>query len=429
MPTWEMQVAHPSGQAFTTTITRWFHIAGFITGNISVEAEAQDKVFSSNTWANLYTVCTAWTTNNLTLTSRVGAAPGAQTVTVTGTGIFQDTTNSDSLVSGNLINWQWSRVTGGSVTLTLVGSTLQDAATNTTLQLANDLSSAGGVPFGLTRFAGICGRMVDGVGSGMSLTETNVQYTIRRATTYTNLRAYCNNNSWNANTLWRFRVDAGNGNQLLTIGAGATGVFEDTTNSDVVVIASKVNYQADTTASASGSGRIVFSQVTHISTGREMAAQSTMPGTSSTDNYYLAEGAAGGTLTETDVQLAARAAFTAKNLMVNITAHGAAASNIFLRVNTANSALTVNVPSSSTGIFEDTTNQVSVAIGGVYNSFRDGGGESITIAIIGMEQVPDDAISGGGKGYPSQMHNQRHHSRQSKGGRGTGRGALKVPGA
>ena len=78
-------------------------------------------------------------------------------------------------------------------------------------------------------------------------------------------------------------------------------------------------------------------------------------------------------------------------------------SDFFLRQNTANSALTVNIQSSSTGLFEDTTNQVSIIATDLYNYFGDIGG-SITPSIIGMEQEPG---AGAGRGYPGQMHNRR----------------------
>lgn len=393
MPTWEFAAGIPTGFAFSGTFTRWLPVAGYLTANIDTETHAQAKVQTSYTWTNLYAICTAWGTNDLTLRSRVGAVDGNLLVTVNGTGTFQDTVNSDSLVSGNLINWQWSRVTGGSATLTLIGSTLQDASTNTTFQCSNDNSVTAGIPDSVTRWTGISGRLSSGVGVGMATTETAVQYTIRRATTYSNLRVFFRVNGLNGATLWRMRVDVGNGAQSISIAAGGTGAFEDTTNTDVVASGSEINYQIDTTASTLSACNPVLAQVTHTSTGREMAAGSVLPSSITADAYYGPEGEVGsGTATESQVQLAARAAFTAKNLMVNVTAHGADASDIFFRKNTANTLLTVNVPSSSTGLFEDTTNQVSIAVTDLYNYFRDGAGESISITIIGMEQGPGDAI-------------------------------------
>ena len=385
MPTWEIITGFAEGQGSGNNVAIKAISGDLDTSSVANEARMQAKVYASYTWANLYVRCTAFVAPvNPTVRSRIGAVDGTLVVTATGTGVFQDTTDSDALVDQNLIDYEVDNSGGGGTkTLSLIGSTLADTSTNITIAISKG-PEGGSVAFGLTRFAVIAGQLKSPAGT-FNATESQVQYTLRRNATYSNLRWLLYSNGMDANTTWRTRVDAVDGSQLLTVSGGATGAFEDTTNSDVVTAGSEVNYEVDTTASTLGTLFSTLSQMRHTSTGREMAAAASSPVAVTVDQYLVAEGSLSDSVTETDAQIAARAAFTTKNLMVNITAHGATASDFFLRQNTANSALTVNIPSSSTGFFEDTTNQVPIALTDDYNYFLDVGG-SITSAIVGMEQ-------------------------------------------
>jgi hypothetical protein len=346
----------------------------------------QLKVFSSYTWANLYVRCLSWGTPNQVIRSRIGGVDGNMTVTVTGTGVFEDTVNTEALVSGNLINWTAEAATGLK-TYAMFGSTLEDTSTNAILQICSQQATT--ITFGITRFTGISGLMTSG--GGQASTEANVQYTLRRATTYTNLRVTVATNTFNAATTWSFRVNAGPGAQSVSIGNGATGAFEDTTNSDVVAAAAEVNHSIDTTASGSGSIIMGLAQLAHVSTGRETATSQPIGVSRTTDAYFGAEADSSSNATQANSQIPARAAFTANNLFVNVPTHGTTSGvDIFLQQNNSNSALTVNVPASTTGLFEDTTNSVNILVADTYNYFLDhgGGAGGITVTIIGFANGP-----------------------------------------
>lgn len=425
MPTWEFTAGDTSGGgSYGSNLTRFSGMAGRLGNQSGGETALQAKVFSTYTWANLYVrVKTKTFVGSPTVRSRVGAVNGNLLTTITGTGVFEDTVNTDALVSGNLINLVvvTPNEVGESMILNLVGTTLQDTGTNATLAIASGTTPS--VASALTRFAPIGGAL--GLSSVLGSIEEDLQYTIRRATTYSNLRATVLTNSLDAgNTAWTFRIDGGqgpaNGNQALSIAFGATGAFEDTTNSDAMEAGAVVRTQVVTSGTA-GSFNPRLVQMAFTATGREVMSASNAPVSGSADRYYGAEGDALSTITEAESQIAARAAFTASSLLINVTAHAApGAVDVFLRQNGANSALTVNIAASATGVFEDTTNSVSIAVTNTYNFFADVavGGGVITIAIIGFALGPTDAISGGGRGYPGQMHNRRHQAR--------GRG-LRVP--
>ena len=422
MPTWEL-IASAAGGASFNDDPGWSAPAGKLALD-TPETRQQTKVYSSYTWADLYVRVITFNLPNSVVNSRIGAAQGNQTVTVTGTGVFQDTVNTDALVDGNLIDIQHDQVGAGAKLYTVWGSTLEDTTSNLTLQVANS-DATQVLAFGTTFFTVIEGAS-NVAGAGMASTETDVQYTLRRDTTYSSLRVFLKANSVNGDSTWRLRVNAANVNQTVTLTASTTGAFEDTTNSDAVSAADEINYTL-VTGGTSGTMVPTLSQMKHTSTGREMASAQPVGVSRTADAYLAAESNGTSTATEANVQIAARASFTARNLFVNVKTHGLTSGvDIFLRQNTANSAMTVNIPQSTTGLFEDTTNSVSIAVADVYNYFLDkgaGAGE-ITVTIIGMEQGPTDVISGGQ--FPTQLLNQMSRGRGRGRGRGVGHG-FRVP--
>ena len=419
MPTWELTAGDTASGGVYSSADAFNSVAGRM-AIADPEGRAQAKVYSSYTWTNLYVRCTTFNPpNNNTVRSRKNGAFGNLTVTVSGTGAFQDTVNSDALVDQDLICLQYTGIAAGDRNFSLWGSTLQDTGTNITLQVA---SGGATIAEGLTRYGPIAGRL--NAATGMATTESDVQYTVRRATAYSNLRVFVGTNTIDNNSPFTFRKNIADGSQVATITPLATGAFEDTTNSDSVVAGDEIDYSLVTGADP-GFVAVHLAQLKHTSTGREAATANPI-GTSRTgDAFFGAEADASSTSTEVNSQIAARAAFTASNLFVNVTAHGASSGvDFFLRQNTANSALTVNVPQNTTGLFEDTTNSVSIALTDLYNYFQDHGGGvgAITVTVIGMAQGPTDAISGGGKGYPTQMFNSNRRHRSRAVGRG-----LRVP--
>lgn len=384
-------------------------------GASGTEANRQILVRSTLSLKNLFVRVTANTVGSAqTVRTRVNGVNGNLSVSITasGTGVFEDTTNSDSLVTGDLYALQ---IVGalGVLTISIMGLTLNDTTGNNTLVASTTLLVAGENFAAGTFYTGITGRCL------ATATEADAQYTVRDAGTYSNLRVYVITNSTVAATTIRFRKNTANGNQNFSIAGGATGSFEDTTNSDSVVAGDIVNYQA-----VVADNSIVFTvyQSKLVTTNQPMAAMSSGILTVSADQFVPINGNAGDNIsvTETPTQKTARSSFTASKMYVRVQSNGVNAGvNIFFRLNTANSALTVNVPATTSGIFEDTTNTVSVVSGDLYNWFIDhAGAGSISFTCIGFGDGPTDLVKGGG--YPSQMHNRKAR------GKGLGRG-FRVP--
>ena len=94
-----------TGSISTTTasVTRYWNLAGAIGTAQSTESSAQAYAPAAGTISNLRVYVTAARLMATTFKSRVAGADGTMSVSITGTGAFEDTTNSDTVSAGSLI--------------------------------------------------------------------------------------------------------------------------------------------------------------------------------------------------------------------------------------------------------------------------------------------------------------------------------------
>lgn len=172
--------------------------------------------------------------------TRINQANGNLLVTITAgtTGSFEDTINTDSVSVGQTLNYILGPVLlagTGSCFFTL----LQMKSTSTGRQLVVGYAHGGSIAFAVTRY----GAVESGTYPTAAGTESNIQTEAQIAFTLANLFARANTNTLDGATTVRSRKNTANGNLLISIGAGLTGSFEDTTNSDSIVATDLVNYQ------------------------------------------------------------------------------------------------------------------------------------------------------------------------------------------
>ena len=103
--------------------------------------------------------------------------------------------------------------------------------TDTVCRLSTSGSAANYTTASVSRYNGIVGGQTASAGS-----EIQNKCKIRKAATGKNLAVYVSANARTTDTLVRTRKNATNGACLITIGPGATGWFEDTTNSDTLAV-------------------------------------------------------------------------------------------------------------------------------------------------------------------------------------------------
>ncbi len=185
------------------------------------------------------TVTTASTAAG-TLISRKNGANGNLTVSVTSgaTGQFSDTTNSDTISAGDKYNFQWSCAS----LVTKFGGT-------SFWQLNDDRSelpiSNGAVPISFNasnQFTAFFG----GVGAAPTITTTEslVQGNLGIDGTLSNLRLGVAANGMTSTFTFALRKNGVTQTNSLAIGAGTTGMFEDTTHTDNFIGTDNLNFIA-----------------------------------------------------------------------------------------------------------------------------------------------------------------------------------------
>lgn len=210
--------------------TYYLAMGGF-TSPETTEANVQFKCKLTGTLQNLIAVVAQNVVAASSLNTRIGGVNGNCTAAITAntTGIYEDTTHTDSVVSGNLINF--SVVVGAGTTLSVHSAVDLLTTTGNTHYIANE-GSAGGTIISTGTFSSV-GAI------STNATEANVQALTTVGSTASNMEVFAVSAS-GTNTV-NFRIGAANGNQLLTI--TASGYFEDTTHSDALTTSSEINYK------------------------------------------------------------------------------------------------------------------------------------------------------------------------------------------
>lgn len=213
---------------------------GLDTTNTANEIYVQHKFYTGGTLQKGMIFLSANTRDSTTtLNSRIGAADGniAVSITASTTGLFEDTSNTDTVTSGNLVNMAIVGTAGaGSMTITIYG--MEFTTTNKKSHVYSAAPSTTAFSTGTTYWLPLSGVIYLS-----SSNEAFHQYKARFASTITNLQTYVTANlATTADTL-TIRKNANNGNNSVSITALTTGLFEDTMNSDSIAIDDLVNYQ------------------------------------------------------------------------------------------------------------------------------------------------------------------------------------------
>lgn len=247
-----------------------------------------------------------------------------------------------------------------------------------------------------------------GVGSGtyatINGTESVVQQTWRTPGTFTKLYTNVNTNSASASSSMTLRKNTAAGNNTVSIGAGATGDFKDTTHSDTFSAADLIAYQV--TQGGTGSltyGRIgvIFEATTTSNTVNRCQNGTTTTLSSASTTYYMPwqGGIILDTTGETASQYKTKTSATVKNMNVVVSSNGRLSATSFLsRKNTANGNLSISVGAGATGQFEDTSNSDSLVYNDLTNfSVIDG----LNVGNLVLERVACDFVTTNNQAYYS----------------------------
>ena len=221
----------------------------------TTESIAQEQVVSAGTLSRLGTrVPSNTSTNTMSWVFRKNTTSGSQTITITGTGYIEDTTHTDAIVGGDLVD----------ISSTTGAGTVNAAARFNIMTLTSG-SSALDLRQGNTRTAGqgfsstVATFMAIGACNITAFaTEAQIQTQIPFAGTFSDLIATVSATSGTGAQPMTFRVGGSNGNQTISINPASTGTTHDVTHTDAVTLNALVNLRM---AAIGASGTLAFSMI------------------------------------------------------------------------------------------------------------------------------------------------------------------------
>jgi hypothetical protein len=347
--------------AASTTYYIWLGNCGATgtTAYETTEAESQITYHSAGILSKLYCLVTSNNRGASTLKVRKNGADGSQSLSIADstTGQFEDASNTDTVSDGDELNYSLSTGAGGTGLTVPIFSCLFSASANTTVKLASVTTGIATTSSGVTRFTLVAGTL-----STMATSdETFTALDINTAGVWENLFVYINTNARTTSTTVKTRINAADGNQSVSIGAGATGIFEDTSNTDTVSVNDNLDYSMTYAVDSNSINYNIIATEFTTTDNSFSVIQSDNVGESFTGgqtNYYpVAGGAVSEDSTETNFRADIRLNCTASNLVVLISVNGLTGdTTVKVRKNGADGSQSLSIAAGTTGLFEDATN-------------------------------------------------------------------------
>lgn len=221
-----------SGKSVSASGTVFYGLEGQLVST-ATEAQAQYKCNNSATVNNSQvSVLTNAASKTTTIAFRKGGVSSLSiSVTSASTGTFENTGGAaTSVASTNLVNLLETIASGNSGAIVISSISVEWFSTDSSTIYPTDLTGTSAQGLSLTRFVGCIGA-----GTAANATESNVQnVSIQDVLSATRLQCEVSANTVSAASTLRFRKNTANGNQTASITASTTGIFQDTTNTDIV---------------------------------------------------------------------------------------------------------------------------------------------------------------------------------------------------
>jgi len=330
--------------------------------NTSTEANRKIRVRHATTLrnaqifvqTNTVTAASTWTLRKNGADTSIVISVGASS-----TGVFEDTSNSVSIAAGDDVNWKIiTGATGTSITSNTLG--LQSDPTSTTKTTSMPVWGYD-VTFG-TASSTVYGHPTRGA---WVTTEVEAQMKIRTAGVMKNFAVFVGSNARTTNSTFKSRVNGADGAFSVTYGSGATGLQEDTSNTDTIASGDNFNWSLTT---STGTGNINTAWIKgefETSNNKAICAvnHSAFTQNFNSTNYEPVGGLFTLSTTEANFQYKVQNAYKFSDLDVYVSANSIAtsATTLKFRINSADSGIGVSIAAGATGLFSDTSNTVNVA--------------------------------------------------------------------
>lgn len=345
----------------TATATNYYPCGLCAIRLVTSEADIQIPYRTAGTFSKLYiNVATNTVTGgNSSINLRVNGSSVNNTITIVAstTGEFEDTSNSDSIATGDLVNYQ------------VVGGGSSGSFTHTGVTILFNASGEALYKFISNQFSGLSTDSIttyfplSALGVNQTVAnDTNSQFKYKTAATLKNMAILVYGNARITDNIFNSRINAANGNITITIPALTTGLFEDATNTDSISVDDLVNY-AMTSDIGGGALQIRFISVEAVTTNdKQNVISGTGAVTGSTQaandvKYIAIAGSSSGGTTESNQSCKTNISFGSSNLECYLYSNGVTATTtITIRKNGVDKTQNISIPASTSGYFEDTTN-------------------------------------------------------------------------
>lgn len=345
----------------TGASTSYFFKMGMGGGNSTITTESQQTTTQrvAGVWsrAGIYITANSRATAG-TLRSRVNAANGNQSVSITATttGRFEDASNSDTVASGDTFNLAMTNGTGTSA-LSVNHAYAKFTATS---GVSSHLNAEGGSTFPAAGSASTLYRTqpIGSISAAFSTSDTNIWEPCRSAGTLHHFYIVASANTRVTDSTAGVRLNATtNGNQVVTVPASTSGTFEDVTNTDTLTNSTNFAYYVQT---GTGAGSLTVRRLGCMfnSNGNYYdsmtAAQSSIARSLNGTNYSRIIGALFYTTTESDAQV--RMPFAGRSSHLRVHSQGVnSIVTVKLRKNGVDGNQSVSSLATGSGVYEDTT--------------------------------------------------------------------------
>lgn len=299
------------------------------------------------------------------------------------TGLFVST-GGDTYAVTDTINYIVKYGVGGTgqIDFNSINCLINTSTTNSITRLASYINATIGIS---TQYAQIVHKNLT-----LQTTEANTQTKMSVAGTVKNLYVYVASNTRDGTSTISIRKNSADGNLTVSIGASTTGVFEDTSNTDTIVDGDLLCWK---TVRGGTTGTMVVSLIgadlvtTDDSFTSVLAGSSTFSPGSATD-YFMQ---IGGNTIEADTDTQTKTKMYVENYSVNrlrielTTNTVASTSNLTFRKNGTDTAVTVPITASTTGLFEDTTHSVAISgLDDINYKLAAGGSGSLVVKYVSV---------------------------------------------
>ena len=370
------------------------NLFGYISDS-ATEANTQASATEAGTFSGLGININSGGSGTNTLRFRDAGANGAQIAEIAGAGIAEDTTNNDILSAGDLFNLAYTD-TGTDPVVSWIKGNVELSSGHGCFQgsasfngIVCDVASA-------TRFLSLVGGLsADGVA-----VENDAAWRVRGYDTFEALQVRISANARNNDSIFRNRINAGNGTGVITFASGITGLLTATGLADAIADAQTIDVSIelgtgaqDLTVSFVLATLKSVTSMQDVLTGSQAGVSRTGSGTAV---YVPIGGHLSFTAGFTEAQARVKPGFAgqAKNLRCYLSANTYAGDGTLKLYQNGSPVITLTLAAGGgAGWYENTADVVAFDNDDEFSfEFDEGTSGSITVRAAGVTFIPPDVL-------------------------------------